>query len=384
MLLASALTCLLIALSIGRELGFFTDRFIYVRQYAAMLRLVDEHYIGQYEVDEINTSAMRSAVFSLDDRWSYYMTQDELEIRQTRTNNSYAGIGVIVANDKDYGGMLIRSVHRDSAAETAGIVAGDLVTGIDGVDVTDYDLDEIFELLTRPVGSTVLLEIIRENGSVEEVSVVYSIIYVDPVSYEMFDDNIGYIAISNFNNGAANGFIAATEYLIGQGAQTFVFDVRDNGGGILYEMTDILEHLIPEGEIFIAVDKSGIEQIIYSSGPGLVGYPSVVLVDRDTYSAAEYFAAILREYDYALIVGEQTSGKSRSQQTFRLPGGGALSISSAQYLTKNRVSLHDAGGLTPDYLISLTDDELDLFYAGDLTGSADPQLNMAIALLTKQ
>ena len=146
------------------------------------------------------------------------------------------------------------------------------------------------------------------------------------------------------------------------------------------EMTEILDFLLPEGEIFISVDKSGNEEITMS-GPDCVDLPFVVLVDRYSFSAAEYFAATLREYGRAEIVGEQTTGKNRVQSTLLLPGGGAVHISTNRYLTKDRVSLYETGGITPDYPVDLTDEEFSLFAAGELGSDSDAQIQMALARL---
>jgi len=200
------------------------------------------------------------------------------------------------------------------------------------------------------------------------------------VSYELLDGDIGFLKIANFNEGSAQRFIAAAEDLIGQGAQTFVFDVRGNPGGLVSEVTGMLDYLLPEGEIFIAVDRSGTETIT-TSDPEYVDLPAVVIVDSLSFSAAEYFAAMLREYSRADIVGEQTTGKSRMQKTVGLPGGGAINISFAQYLTKNRVSLHDVGGVSPDHEVILTDDERLLFFSGRLERDLDPQIQKALSLV---
>jgi carboxyl-terminal processing protease len=197
----------------------------------------------------------------------------------------------------------------------------------------------------------------------------------------MLDDSIGYIILANFDGDSSISFISAADELIMEGARAFIFDFRSNGGGWVSEMTSMLDYLLPEGEIFVAIDKEGYEEIIYSEAE-MVDIPCVVLVDRYSFSAAEYFAATLREYGYAIIVGEQTSGKSRSQMTYPLPGGGALHISTGQYLTKNRISLFDAGGLTPDHEVLLNEDEFNLLLSGELPLDADPQLITAIGILS--
>jgi carboxyl-terminal processing protease len=214
------------------------------------------------------------------------------------------------------------------------------------------------------------------------LTVVYDYIQIDPIWYEMLEgeNGIGYVIIENFESGAADGFISAVDDLLSQDARAFIFDVRGNGGGAVSEMTRILDYLLPEGEIFIAVDKDGKERVTTSKAD-FIDKPAVVLVDRYSFSAAEYFAATLGEYDYAPSVGEQTTGKNRSQTTHRMKNGGALHISSGMYLTRNRISLFDVGGLTPDHEIALSDEKFNQLLSGNLPLGEDDQLQFAISLL---
>ncbi|MCL2408551.1 MAG: S41 family peptidase [Oscillospiraceae bacterium] len=380
MLLASALTCLVIALTFGRELGVFNGKFRYVREFSELLTLIDEFYIGEYDMAEVSAMSKWGAVAALRDRYSYYLTPEQYAEHLESANNRFAGIGISITIDDYAGGMLVLHVFRGSPAETAGIVSGDVITGFDGEDITHLMIDETRNIFARPIGSTVELTVLRETGVVETITVVYDFVFVDPVSYDMLYETIGYIALSNFDTGSADSFISAVDGLIESGAEAFIFDVRNNGGGRVSELTGILDHLLPAGEIFIAVDRHGNEDII-RSGPGVIDLPAVVLVNRYSFSAAEYFAAMLREYDYAHIVGEQTTGKSRSQILIPLSCGGAMRISSGQYLTKNRVSLYDVGGVTPDYLLEMSEDEFTLFRFGNLEKEDDTQLQLALSLL---
>ncbi|MDR0491250.1 MAG: PDZ domain-containing protein [Oscillospiraceae bacterium] len=380
MLIASALTCLIIAVILDSQLGFFSKRFNAVREYAALLSRIEDLYIGEYDGADVSAAANGAAVYALGDRWSFYMTPDEYVGYLDSSNNRFAGIGISAVVDEETGGMRVHSVYSGSAAETSGILAGDVITGIDGSDIAGLDLDEMRALLARSIGDAINLTILHEDGGVESITVVYSMVFTDPVEYEMLEDNIGYIVLVNFETGAAGSFIAAVKQLVSEGATGCIFDVRGNGGGRVSELTAMLDYLLPEGEIFVAVDKSGREEITMSD-PGSVDLPCVVLVDRYSYSAAEYFAATLGEYGYADIIGEQTTGKNRSQITVTLPGGGALHISSGQYLTKNRVSLYDTGGLTPDYQIALTDEEISLLFSGNLEKEADVQFKKAVEVL---
>ena len=380
-LLALALTCLLITLLICRRLGVFDDRYAAVRSYARLLEKIGDVYIGDLDNDVVSAAALHAAVDALGDRWSYYMTPAEYADYLDNVNNRYVGIGVGVVADEEYGGMRVTFVYRGSPAETAGIVPGDVIIGVDGEDVTSLELSAISGRLARGLGESVELSVRRADGAVETLVAIYSYVFIDPVSFEMLESGVGYIALANFDSGAARSFISALDTLMEQGADSLIVDLRGNGGGRLVEMTEILDYILPEGEIFVAVDKSGREDVT-RSGPDCVDIPIVVLVNRYSYSAAEYFAALLREYDRAVLVGEQTTGKNRMQTTYELADGGALHISTSQYLTPNRVSLYDEGGVTPDHEIPLTDEEFELLMFGSLDKNEDPQLRQALLLLT--
>ena len=379
-LIALALICLVMVFSVFRQLGVFDSRFAAVREYAALLGKIDETYIGEYELADLADAAMHAAVYALGDRWSYYLTPEEYAVFLDDVNNMYSGIGVGVVVDDEFGGMRVTSVYKGSAAEAAGILAGDVIIGIDGESTAGLGLDEMKAMLMRPIGDTVGLTVLRADGSTQELVAEYSYVFIDPVSFEMLDGGVGYIEIANFDRGAARSFISAVDELVEQGALAFVFDVRGNGGGRLVEMTAMLDYLLPEGDIFVAVDRGGREEIT-TSGPTSVDLPYAVLIDRYSYSAAEYFAALLREYDRASLVGERTTGKNRMQTTYELPSGGALHISSSQYLTMRRVSLYDEGGVAPDYPVALTDNEFALLLSGNLDKAEDPQLAQALAVL---
>ena len=379
MLFASALTLVLTLSYLSVPVSSGNEIRDAAREYIALLEKIDECFIGSYDIGSINDAALRSAVAALGDRWSYYMTPEEYSSFQTGSRNQFAGIGVGVVIDSNTGGMAVLYTYRNSPAENAGVLAGDVIIGIDGKDITGLSLSEMREILARPYGETAEIDIIRIDGSLETILVKYDLVFSDPIKYDLLDDKIGYISIANFEGGSADGFIRAVDHLLQQDARAIIFDVRNNGGGRVVEMTRMLDYLLPEGEIFISVDKHGKYETTVSD-PEMIDIPSVVIVDRYSFSAAEYFAAILKEFDYAEIVGEQTSGKSRSQSTIILPSGSALHISTGQYFTKNKVALFDVGGLTPDHLISLTAEEYMLFVSGNLKKEDDPQIQYAISI----
>jgi len=380
MLFASALTLAGMLMITGLPLRTLGSRSDFAREYAQLLTTIDENFIGDFNEQEVAIASMRAAVAALDDDWSFFMTADELERNLNSAHNRYDGIGVTVFADDQTGYIMIIDVFRGSAAELSGILPGDIILSVDDNDVVGFSVAQLRALLIRPHGEFADISVRREDGTTHYVSVEFGPVFVAPISYELLDGNIGYIRLFNFNNGSADSFITAVNDLIDAGAVGFVFDMRENPGGWVTEMSDILDFLLPEGEIFILVDRNGTETITTSDSE-YIDLPMVVIVDSFSFSGAEYFAAMLREFGFAEIVGEQTTGKSRVQRIVRLQSGAAVNISFAEYLTKNRVSLHDEGGLTPDHIVILSDEQRGLFRRGNLDFDDDPQLYAALNVL---
>jgi len=378
---ASALTCLLLSLFFFFGYRYFQPASNETDTFTELLDLIDRRFIGTYDLNDIADEAMRAAVDSLDDDWSYFMSSEEYKIFLENSNNRYSGIGVEVRIDEETEGIMVMGVYRDSGADLAGIVVGDVIVAVDGESIRGLTLVDIRAKLRRPLGDTANLTVLRADGEYHILTVKYDIVFTDPVSYEKLEYDIGYVVLRNFDEGAGDRFISAVNDLIDLGVTAFIYDVRSNNGGRVGEVTKILDFLLPEGEIFISVDRTGVENIT-RSGPEMIDMPAVVLVNALSYSGAEYFAAMLHEYDYAPSVGEQTTGKNRMQTTLPLSNGSAVHLSTGHYLTKNRISLFDNGGFTPDYEISLTEEERELFRRGELDNKSDPQLQKAILLLT--
>lgn len=335
-------------------------------KYLEVKTTLDNYYIGEIDEEAVSSAAFSAMVDSLGDMWSSYMGPSEYQTYQLYSSNQFVGLGVTIAKDADTGGFKITGLTEDSPAENAGLVRGDIILAVDGQDVTGMTLTDVRSLITSHIDESVLL-LINHGGSEVEKNVDCRLIYDNPVSSEMINGNVGYIKISNFESGAAENAIAAIEKLLQSGAQYFVFDVRTNPGGLLDELTELLDYLLPGGDIFVSVDKSGEETVVTSNNVCL-DMEMCVLVNADSYSAAEFFAAALQEYNWATIVGERTTGKGRSQQTFELSDGSALHISTAKYLTPNRVDLSQQGGVTPDMEVALS-------------GSTDSQLDAAVSWL---
>ncbi len=346
-------------------------------KYAAVLRVFRASFVADYDMEAVTDSAMEGAVEGLEDRWSYYMNAEEYASYQDYAANRYQGIGVTVQKDEETGGFLIVTVNKDGPAMTAGLVPGDIILAVDGVDVTEGETTDLRALIQADYGQDALITVRHEDGAVEaDIPVSCEVIYSSPVTYELLESGTGYISLANFREGSAQDAIDAVEDLMAQGAVRLVFDVRNDPGGQLTELTALLDYLLPEGEIFIRSDKYG-KETIETSDAACVELPMAVIVNGESYSAAEFFAAALREYDWALVVGEPTTGKARSQVTVALSDGSAVHLSKYRYLTPNRVDLYAVGGIVPDVEIALTEEERTDLDTGWLEPAEDPQVMAA-------
>lgn len=347
-------------------------------KYAAVTRVIRADYVADYDLDEITDAALSAAVDSLDDSWSYYMDAETYEAYQDYSANRYQGIGVTIMKDEDTGGFLITAITKDGPAQTAGMEAGDIILAVDGEDVTEGDASFVRSLIQADYGRTAVVTALRANGERKDFSVSCEEIYSTPISYELLDGGVGYVIISNFHDGAAQEAIEAIEALIAEGAEGLVFDVRSNPGGQVSELVELLDYILPEGDIFIRADKNGREAVEVSDA-ACVEMPMAVVINGDSYSAAEFFAAALQEYDWAVVVGEPSTGKGRSQVTVPLWDGSAVHISKYTYLTPLRNDLYAAGGVTPDVEVELTEEQRLAFDTGWLTAADDPQIRAAIS-----
>ncbi len=316
-------------------------------------RLVQSRFVGAYEPQQVADAALEGMVDGLGDRWSYFLTREEYEAQNQRRTNQYVGVGVTVSYESEEG-LPILAVTPGGPAEAAGLLPGELITGVDGFSLAGEARYEGAERIQGQEGTTVVLEIRGTDGQTRSVEVTRASLDSDPVSARMLEDNVGYVSLSNFYDHSADRLKEEVARLQEEGAEALVFDMRSNGGGYLHQLTDMLDFLLPEGPIFISRDRAGREEVTQSDA-ACVDMPMAVLVNANTYSAAEFFAAELQEQGVAVIVGEPTSGKGYSQQTFELPNGSAVAISTGAYFTGSGVSLIGTG-LTLDREVYLTEE----------------------------
>lgn len=310
--------------------------------------LIRRRFIADYDEAEAVDNALRGMVDALGDRWSHYLSPAERKALDNARANAYVGIGITYQPSEDPFGMAIATVAEDSPAAEAGLEPGEIITAINGEALTPDNLEDLVAQIGAEEGTRLTFTVRSAAGAGREVNVSTGRILSDPVEWALLDGGVGYVRIENFYQNCASSAQAAVEDLLAQGVEGLIFDVRANPGGYVSELTRLLDYLLPEGPIFTEHSKNGPTHVIRSDA-ACVDLPMVVLVDADTYSAAELFAAQLRESVAAPLVGQQTCGKGYYQQGFYLPNGGMLSISTGMYTTGNGVSLIGTG-LTPDYV----------------------------------
>lgn len=341
--------------------------------------VIERWYVGDYTREDIEEQAVAAMVDALNDRWSYYMSAELLESYIQSSNNEYSGIGITIEQSEEY--IRIVSVAADSPAAQQGMRPGGELRAVDGEDVAGLSSSEVKSMVQTSLEDGEVTLSVFENGALAEYTVAGGIIQVDPVRYEMMD-GVGYIKVKNFDAKSSQQLIAACEALVEQGAAGLVFDLRFNPGGQLSELLAALDYLLPEGDIFLSKVKGG-EMEAERSDAECLEMPMAVLVNSESYSAAEFFAAALQEYDWATVVGEQTSGKGYAQITEVLSDGSAIHISAKEYYTPGGVSLAGVG-ITPDIELGLEYDPwLELYY-DLLAAEDDPQLQAALEAVNEE
>ena len=340
--------------------------------------LIEERFIGESDRKAYEDAAAAAMVDALGDEWSYYIPADQMVSHMENMNNAYVGIGITITIHEDGTGFQVTKVNEGGPADEAGMMPGDVIIGIEGQSAAGMDAEEARDLVRGEPNTPVNLTIRREN---EEMNLTVTRMEVlTPVAVgQMLPGNLGLITITNFDARCFDESKAAIESLLGQGAEALIFDVRNNPGGYKHELVALLDYLLPAGPLFRSEMYDGKTSVDHSDASCLK-MPMAVLVNENSFSAAEFFAAALSEYDAAVVVGQQTYGKGYFQTTIHLDDGSAVGLSVGRYTTPNGVCL--AGiGVTPDIVVEVDDDTFFQIYAGIMAPEEDPQIQAAVNAL---
>ena len=342
---------------------------------------LDRFFIDDYDEEKLADAAASAMVEATGDRWSYYLTAEEKSSYDEQMRNAYVGIGVAITAQEELGGMRIEAVTAGGPAEEAGLLTGDIITEVEGEKTLDLGMTGTRTKVRGEEGTFVTLTILRGEESFH-VSVGRRSIQTPVATYEMLDGQIGYIKIANFDTRCAEETNAAMDELIAQDAKALIFDVRNNGGGYKNELVKVLDKILPEGILFQSEDYQGSKQIDRSDAD-CIDLPMAVLVNQDSYSAAEFFAAAIQEYNWGTVVGTKTVGKGNFQTAFTLSDGSMLNLSIGKYYTPQGRSLTDTG-VIPHIEITLSDEDDAKLYYGQLEKADDAQLQAAIREITQK
>jgi carboxyl-terminal processing protease len=324
-------------------------------------------------------AAAEAMVASLGDRWSYYIPASQYGQYSQQMNNSYVGIGITVSLREENDGFHVDAVEPNGSAAEVGILAGDIITAVAGQSVEGRSLNDVSDLIRGAAGTSVELTV-RRAGQTLTFTVERREIRVTVASGLLLEGNVGLVTIENFDARCAEETIAAIEDLLEQGATSLLFDVRNNPGGYKKELVRVLNYLLPEGPLFRSQHYDGTETVDSSDADHL-DLPMAVLVNGRSYSAAEFFAAAIWEYEAGFVVGTQTCGKGYFQNVTLLPDGSAVGLSVGKYFTPDGVCLAETGGFTPDLVVEVSDEVAAQIYAGTLEPQADPQIQAAVEKL---
>ena len=343
-----------------------------------LLDLIDERFIDEYDRKAVEDAAAAAIVEALGDRWSYYISADEYQSYVETMQNAYVGIGITITVREAEDGYDIKKVEENGPAAEAGILAGDILTKANGTELGSLGVDGAAAIVKGEEGTTVEITVLRD-GKEMTFTVERRTIQVQVAKGQMLPGNVGLVTIANFDDRCASESKAAIKELLDQGATALIFDVRFNPGGYAHEMVELLDYLLPEGPLFISEFYNG-ETTTDSSGASCLELPMVVLVNPDSYSAAEFFAAAMRDYEWATIVGQNTTGKGYFQQAFLLSDGSAVNLSVGKYYTPKGQNLANIG-LTPDVVVEVDEDTYADLYYGYLEPAEDPQIQAALEVL---
>lgn len=327
------------------------DRLVYLENY------INDNYLREVTKEQLYTGQLKGMVESLDDPYSQYYTEEELNELLEDTSGRFYGIGVYINTADGY--ITVVSPIRNTPAEEAGLLPGDRIIKVDGTELSGDKPDEASKLIKGEKGTSVTLTILRiedDKPHTFDVDVVRDEINVTTVESEIIEDEILYISISQFNDNTYNEFVEATK-LIDSNIKGMILDLRSNPGGLLNVSTKVADVLLPEGLVYYTQSKSGEISDRGYSDDNMIDLPIVTLINGGSASASEIVAGALRDYDKTLLVGEKTFGKGVVQSINRFSSNDGIKLTISEYFTPNGVQIHEKG-IEPDVKEILDDNTL--------------------------
>ena len=350
----------------------------HVNKLVELEMMIDTYNLEDTDKQKLTDYMYKGLVAGLEDPYAAYYTPEELGSVQQSLEGSYKGIGALMSQNYETNEIKVIQCYKDSPAEQAGMQPDDVILEINGQDVSEMSLNEVVKIIQEGDSDTIILKVSREK---EAQPLTFSMertkVQVPTVNVEMLEDQIGYIEIIEFDSVTVSQFEDAVAGLEEQGMEKLIVDVRDNPGGMLTSVCDILDQILPEGLMVYTEDKAGNRVEYTSDEEHQFTKPLVVLVNEDSASASEIFAGAIQDYGLGTIVGTTTYGKGIVQTTYSLSDGSALKLTTAKYYTPNGNNIHEKG-ITPDVTIEMDEGKEN---KNEISKEEDYQLQKAIEIL---
>ena len=350
-------------------------RYDYIESKLTLMdQIIDEYYLYEDEIDEKKLEEMiyLGYMAGLEEAYTTYYTAEEFEDVMESSSGTYSGIGAYVSQNINTGIITIVNPFEGAPAANAGVKKDDILFAVEGEEVTGMDLNMVVAKLKGEEGTTVKVTMYRSSeDEYVDLEIIRAVVNVPTVTHKMLENNIGYIQLTEFDTVTVEQFNFAVEELTAMGADRFVFDLRDNGGGLLSSVCDILDTILPKGLLVYTEDKNGNREEEWATDPECLDVPMVVLVNGHSASASEIFTGALKDYDKAEIIGTKTYGKGIVQSIIPLQDGSAVKLTVSEYFTPDGVAIHGIG-IEPDIVVEY-----------DAESEEDNQLQAAIDYLSK-
>lgn len=341
--------------------------------------ILKKYYLNDIDEDKAVDGALEGYVASLGDQYTEYIPKDEMQEYTQNLLGNYVGIGIYMAKNTKDNTIVVAMPVKYSPAEEAGILPGDIIKKIDGVEYTGEDMDAAANNIKGAEGTTVKLEIQR-GQEIKTFEITRKKITTNPVVAEKLDNNIGYLEVSSFDEDTAENFKAKYEELKTQGITSLIIDLRNNGGGLVEQALKIADYIVPKDkELLVTVDKDGKEKVEKSKEDVFIDMPIVLLVNKNSASSSEILAGALKDLNEATIVGTTTYGKGVIQQLVTLRDGSGLKFTVEEYYTPNRIKINGVG-IEPNEKVDLPESVTNPI---SVERKDDTQLQKAIELLSK-
>ncbi len=347
---------------------------------SAIQQIIDKDYLGDIDENKVLDETVKGYVAGLGDEYSEYFTKEELD--EYKTNNiegQYVGVGLYIVQDTQKNAIRVLAPIKGSPAEAAGIISGDYIVKIDDQSFTGDQITEASNKMKGQEGTKVKIQVLRGNET-KDFEVERKNVRVNPIESDIYENNIGYIKISTFDEGCSKEFKEKLDDLKSKNIQSLIIDLRNNGGGIVDEATAIADLFTDkDSTLLITKDKSGNEDITYAENDKDIDVPIIVLTNENTASASEILAGALKDNNVAKIVGTTTFGKGVIQELLTMNDGSGLKLTTNEYYTPNRNKINKVG-IEPDEKVELPDEYKNVLA---VPKEQDTQLNKAIDLLKK-